>query len=229
MASKLIAVIGLGTFGYELCLELTKKGSKVIAMDKDQKLLEKIKEEIYQTIEIDATDEIAMKSTPISSVDTAVVAMASDIQSSILSTAILKNFNISHVIARSSSAIHHQILSKIGADEIINIEVEQGRRIANKIVSPNLIDQYTISDRYSFAEIVTPEPFINKTLPALDLRNKHNVSVVLIKRKDFNMDEFGNTTLKEIVIIPDAHETLKEGDILILVGEDISIKLIKEL
>lgn len=227
--SKLIAVIGLGTFGYILCLELTKKGAKVIAVDREADVLERIKESVFKTVQLDTTDELSLKSLSIENADTVVVAMANDIQSSILTTAILKKMEVSHIIARASSNIHSQILNKIGADEVINLEEEQGKRIATRIISPNLIDQYAVSDNFSFAEIFTPEIFTGKTLPELDLRNKFNVSVVLIKRKDYTIDEFGNSKLKERIVIPDAHEPLTENDLLIVVGENSNIAKIREL
>ena len=134
MVARLIAIIGLGTFGIELSLELAKKGSKVIAVDKNPKTLEKVEEAVFQTIQIDSTDEIAIKNTIIPTVNASIIAISNDVNSSILTTAILKNFQIPRVIARASSPIHEQILDKIGADEIINIEVEQGKRIASRLV-----------------------------------------------------------------------------------------------
>lgn len=226
--NKVFAVIGLGTFGVELCLELSRKGGKVIAIDKNTKQIEKVKEFVYQAILIDSTDEDVVKKAPLESVDIAVVAIAEDIQSSILTTAVLKRVNVPHIIARASSEIHAQILGQIGATEVINIEVEEGKRMATKLISPNVIEQIQLSDNFVFAEIMTPKFFIGKTIPELDIRNKYNISVVTIKRKGHDIDEFGNPKSRETIIFPDPHEKLQETDILVIVGEEQSINKLKE-
>lgn len=226
--NKVIGIIGLGTFGIELCSELSKRGVKVIAIDKTERRIEKIKEIVDQTILIDSTDEEAIKKLPLDTIDIAVVAMAEDIEASILTTVILKKNNVPQIVSRASSEIHALILQQVGATEIINIEVEEGKRIANKLVSPNVMEQIPISKDFILTEFPTPKAFINKTLLELDLRNKYNISVVSMKRTTHDIDEFDNPIIREEIIFPDPHEKLLSTDILIVVGNENKINQIKE-
>ncbi len=225
---RTFAVIGLGTFGMEVCREVASKGGRVIAIDKDQKRIDKLKDIVTQAILLDTTEEDSLNKTPLDTIDVAVVAIAEDIEASILSTALLKKYKIPYIIARSSSEIHSQILSQIGANEIINIEVEEGRRIANKLVSPNIIEQIPISGSYVFAEILVPPSFLGKTLFDLNIRTRYNISVVSIKRISYEVDDVGNPITRENFIFPGPNDRLLENDIIVVVGEEKNIITLKE-
>jgi trk system potassium uptake protein TrkA len=53
---KAIAVFGLGTFGLEVCRVLSEKGGRVIAVDVNPKLVDRVKDMVTQAILIDSTD-----------------------------------------------------------------------------------------------------------------------------------------------------------------------------
>jgi trk system potassium uptake protein TrkA len=111
---KVFAVIGLGTFGVRLCEELGTKGGKVLAIDNQEKLIEKVKDFVSQSILMDSTDEDAMSQVPFEDVDTAVVAIGDNLEASIITTAILKKIGIPRILARSVTDIHRRILDKSG-------------------------------------------------------------------------------------------------------------------
>lgn len=226
---KVIAVFGLGSFGYEICKELSEKGGKVIAVDNDIKLIEKIKNFVMQAILIDSTDEDSLKNSPLENVDVAVVAIGANLEASIITTALLRKMNIPYIIARATSDIHSQLLKQIGANEIVNLEIEEGRRIANKLISPNVLERIPISKSQIFAEIVVPKSFVGKTLQQIDLRNKANINVISIKRLQLKIDEIGNPNREELVLIPKPQDILQANDILAIVGSDSDIESIKEM
>ncbi|HOV14498.1 MAG TPA: TrkA family potassium uptake protein [Spirochaetota bacterium] len=226
---KVVAVFGLGLFGYEICKELSDKGGKVIAVDQDIKLIEKIKNIVMQAILIDSTDEDSLKKSPLENVDVAIVAIGENLEASIITTALLKKMNIPYIIARATSDIHSQLLKQIGANEVVNLEIEEGRRIANKLISPNVLERIPISKNQIFAEIIIPKSFVGKTLQQIDLRNKANINVISIKRYQLKIDEIGNPVKEEIVLIPKPQDILQSNDILAIVGSDSDIETIKEM
>ena len=125
--NKVFAVFGLGAFGLEVCRVLAEKGSTVIAIDNKVGQIEKIKNLVTQAVLIDSTDEESLRAAPIEDVDTAIVGIGENIESSILTTAILKKVGVPHIIARAISEIHAQVLRQVGASDVINIEIEERR------------------------------------------------------------------------------------------------------
>ncbi len=217
---KIFAVLGLGTFGGEMCEVLAQKGGKVIAIDRDPELIEKVKDKVFQSILLNTTDEIAMSQIPYEDIDVAVVAIGENIEASILTTAVLKRLGIPYILARAVSEIHHQVLRQVGADEVVNIEIDQGQRLAQKLISPEVLDRISITDNISVAEIYVPKDFIGNTLEKLNIRKKLHINIVAILRTTLSVDEEGNPVKTDNAVFPDADEILQESDILLVVGKN---------
>ncbi|MBO5288675.1 MAG: TrkA family potassium uptake protein [Spirochaetales bacterium] len=228
--NKVITIIGLGTFGIALCKELAKSNDVyVIAIDKSEKQIEQIKEFVAQAIQMNSTEEDSFKDLPLNTIDTAIVAMATDIESSILTTAILKKNNISNIIARATSSIHASILQKVGATEVINVEADGGKRLASRLISPDIMEQVQISGELVLTELPLPRAFFGKKLIELNLRSKYNINVVCIKRKIHDIDRFDNPMVREEVLFPRPDDKLNEGDFLMVIGRNDDINILREL
>ncbi len=226
---KVFAVFGLGSFGLEVCRVLAEKGSQVIAVDHKVGQIEKIKNLVTQAILIDSTDEESLKAAPIEDVDIAIVGIGENIESSILTTAILKNLSVPHIIARAISDIHAQVLRQVGATEVINIEIEEGNRLANRLISPDIVEKIPIGKNQILAEVLAPKSFFGKTLQELDLRKKFNINVITIKRIQMNVDEMGNPQEEETISFPGPLTTVQKNDIMVVVGAEREIERLKDL
>ena len=225
---KVFAVIGLGSFGRKVCEVIAERGGKVIAIDNDPALIDRVKDTVTQAVLLDATDEESIADTPIDDVDIAVVAIGNDIAASVLTTALMKQMGVPHVLARAVSRLHEQVLKQVGADEIGNIEIDEGQRVALRLMSPEVLDRIPISKTISVAELYTPKSFTDKSLSRLDLRRRFNLNVVAITRVSHSVDEIGNTVREEQIIFPDMEERLLESDIILIVGKNEDIDAIKE-
>ncbi len=225
---KVFAVFGLGTFGYEVCSSLAEKGGKVIAVDNNSDKIERVKNIVTQAILIDSTDEESLNNAPIENIDVAVVGMGDDIEASILTTAILKKLGIPFIISRAISDIHARVLKQVGATEVVNIEIEEGKRVASRLLSPEIIDKMYIGQNQILAEVITPKRFMGKTLQELDLRRKSNVNVISIKRLETDVDEMGNPVEEEVVTVPSPSTELRDNDILVVAGPEKDVKKLKE-
>lgn len=226
--AKAFAVFGVGTFGFEVCKVLSEKGGNVIAIDENPKLIEKVKDMVTQAILLDSTDEESLKNVPLSDVDVAVVAIGDDIEASILTTALLKNVGVPYIISRAISDIHAQVLKQVGATEILFIEIEEGRRLATRLISPDILDRIPISQNQTLAEIVAPESLIGKSLQKLDLLKKFNINIISIKRVQTKIDDMGNPQKEETIIQPAPSVVLQKEDVLIVIGSDEDINALKE-
>lgn len=225
---KVFAVIGLGTFGKKVCEVLSEKGGSVIAIDNDPDLIQSIQDTVTQAVYLDSTDEEAMGEVPFEDVDIAIIAIGDNVEASIISTAICKKIGIPYIVARAVKEIHQQVLKQVGADEIINIEIEEGQRVAQRLIAPEILDRIPISSTISVTEMYVPKEFIGKSLKELDLRKKTKVNVVSIKRTILSVDEQGNSVRSEDIVFPEPEEVLRESDMMLIVGKNTDLERLQE-
>jgi len=226
---KLFAVFGLGSFGSEVCRVLSEKGARVLAFDHRPEPLEKIREVVKQTHLLDSSDEDAMMSAPLEGIDVAIVAIGEDTEASILTTALLKNIGVPYIIARACSDIHMRVLKMVGATVVINLEIEEGRRVASRLLTVEALDTIPVTDDYSIVEFPVPESMVGKSLEKLNLRKVHQVNVIAIERFENAVNGEGNPAREERVILPDKDDILVHGDVLIVVGRNSDIEALSEV
>jgi trk system potassium uptake protein TrkA len=221
---KVFAVFGLGTFGREVCAVLAEKGGKVIAVDNQPRLIEGIKDTVMQAYLLDSTDETALSGLPLGDVDVAVVAIGENVEASLITAARLKNAGIQHILARAVSDIHQQILKQIGVEEVVNLEVEEGRRVASRLIAPEVLETMPIAENFSIAEVFAGEKMTGSSLAKLDLRKRFNLNVMAVKRVTVTIDSLGNPVRNESMILPGGEGELKEGDVLLILARNEDIE-----
>ena len=217
---KQFAVIGLGRFGFSVAKTLTKYGSEVIAIDRDEERVRKVAEFVSYAVQLDAMDEKALSSVGVQNVDTAIVSIGERTEASILVVMILKEMGIKNIIAKAATTLHGKVLENLGVHRIIYPERDMAVRVAHSLIRPSIVEQLELSEEYSIVELPTPAHLIGKTLKDSQLRGKYRVNLIAIKRKV--------TTEKGIVreiwnVNPVPTDVMEEGDILVIIGlnEDI--------
>jgi trk system potassium uptake protein TrkA len=226
---KVFAVFGLGAFGMEVCRVLIEKGGKVIAFDNQPQPIEKIKDLVTQVMVLDSTDEDALRSAPLENVDVAIVAMKDDVEASILTTALLKNIGVPYIMARAVTDIHMRVLRQVGANEVINLEIEEGRRVASRLLTGEVLETIPVTEDYSIVELSVSESMVGKSLARLNLRREYLVNVIAIERFKTTVDEEGNPVKEERVILPTKDDVLLSDDILIVVGRNSDLDAFREV
>ena len=209
-----ILVIGLGQFGMSLVKTLNEKGFQVIAVDIDQKLVNEAANFATDAICLNAIDEMSLSKLSPKDRDLIICTIGSR-EPSILTVALLKQMGCENIIARATETIHARILKAIGAKQVINPELEYGKKFANKILFKNIFFDNT-SDELDLLEIPVQPFMFGKTLVALELPDKFKVIVAGVI-KDNKLTR------------PMPQEKLQEGDRLLVTGssEDIE-KLLEE-
>lgn len=205
---KSYVVIGIGRFGYNLAVTLSKIGNEVLVIDEDEETIQKISDDVTHCIVGDAEDEAVLKSIGVRNFDCAIVAFSSDIQSSVLITLMLKELGVPFVVAKAKSEIHRRVLEKVGADKIVFPERDMGVKFAQSLSSANIMDYIELSDAYSIIETKMPEQWIGRSLKELDIRNRYSINVLAIKD--------GKTGT--IDISPNPDDLMQENDIAIVIG-----------
>lgn len=217
---KNFAVIGLGQFGYQVAISLTQKGFEVIAIDENPEVVSEIKDLVSQAVILDAIDEKAMRAVNVDKIDTAIVAIGSNVQSSLLTTALLQRMNVGEIYVRAISPLQESILRSMGIDHIINIEKDMGIQLANTL-STEVGRYIEISNRHSLLEIGVPKKFVGKTLQDLNIRSRYKINIVGIKSRELEIDQSGEIVYHTVMTdVPDPQYPLKKDDLLVIAGTD---------
>jgi len=167
MSNKQFLVIGLGRFGRAVAKTLFSMGHDVLAIDIDEDIVQEISDHVTHAVQLDATDESALKTIGINNFDVAVVTIGSNIQASVMITLVLKELGIKFIVCKGDSDLHAKVLYKIGADRIIQPEKDMGTRVAHNLASSNILDYIELSPEYSIIEIEAPREWFNHTLKEL--------------------------------------------------------------
>ncbi len=224
---RVFAVFGLGSFGRTMAAVLAKRGGTVIAIDNKAESVDAIKNKVSTALLIDSTDERAMAKAPLEDVDTAVIAIE-EMEANIITSVLVKDRGIPYIIGRAMSPIHAQVLRKIGINEVINLQEDEGTRIAQRLITPEIRETVPLTGDTSMTEFYVPELFVGKTVQSLSLRDKFTLHLAGIKHTDVSIDSEGNPVRTERLLFPDTEEPLAAGDILILVGKNYDIEQFKE-
>ncbi len=210
MRKRQFIVIGMGRFGFSVATCLYKAGYDVLAIDKNIEKIEEISSEVTHAVALDATDEKALSSVNIEDYDTAIISIGGSIQESLLVTLLVKELGVNEIICKGQGELHGKLLKKIGASRVVLPEKEMGIRLANNLKFKSLFDYIEISKGSSIAEFTAPKEWINKTIGDINIRAKHNVTLIGIKY-DNNSDVDVNINASTVI---------KEHDLLILIGKD---------
>ncbi|WP_215403768.1 potassium channel family protein [Vibrio gigantis] len=215
MSDKQYAVIGLGRFGLSVCKELQSSGAQVLAVDIDEERVKEAATFVSQAIVANCTSEETVKELRLDEYDMVMVSIGSDVNSSILTTLVVKESGAKTVWVKANDKFHGKILSKIGADHIIMPERDMGIRVARKMLDRRVLEFIDLGSDLAMTEIVIGSKLLGKQLRDLKLCKEVGVEVLGFKR--------GPNLTKA----PELDISLEIGDVVIIAGpkETLSRKL----
>ncbi len=200
-----VVVLGLGRFGESLARELVLRGTEVLGIDSDPALVQKYSDDLTHTAVADTTDADVLRQLDVPGFRRAVVGIGTDLEASILTTAVLVDFEIQHIWAKAVSRQHGRILERIGAHHVVLPEHDMGERVAH-LVTGRMLDYIEFEDDFALVKTVAPEDSVGMPLCDSTLRTRHGITVVGVKRPG---EDFTHAT-------PDT--VLHRGDVLIVSG-----------
>lgn len=207
--AKQFIVVGLGRFGVSVAETLSSLGHDVLAIDKDEDVIQDIADKVTHAVQMDATDEYALRTLGVRNFDVAVVTIGSNIQASIMITLLLKEAGVEYIICKGQSDLHKKVLLKIGADRVVLPEKDMGVRVAHNLVSSNLLDLIELSEDYQIIEMNAPAEWIGKTLRSLDVRAAYGITILAIRDSQDGIN-----------ISPTADVVIPRGAVIIAVGSN---------
>ena len=181
---KTYAVLGLGRYGKAVAEELVNNGAEVLAVDIDQNNVDSAIETIPVCKCADITEPEVIKRLGIANMDVVIVAMASNLEATVMAVTLCKEAGVGTVIVKCGNEMHQRILSRVGADKVIIPEKESGKRLAKNLLTSGFSEMIELSDEVSMVQMNVKDEWIGKTLIELSLRKKYSINVVAIRKGD---------------------------------------------
>ncbi len=212
---KTFVVLGAGRFGSSLAKALFDFGFEVLVIDKNEDVISDISNHVTHAVIGDCADEAVLKSLGVRNFDVGVVAVGEDMESSILTTLLLKEMGLKYILAKAQSDLHSKVLLKVGADKVIFPERDMGIKIARSLADNNILDYIELSPKHSIVELAVPADWVGKSLKALNVRANYGITIMAIKTKN------------GIEIAPSGERLLKEDDIMVVLGANADLEKIR--
>ena len=184
MKEKSYAVIGLGQFGMSVTETLAESDCDVLAIDAREENIQEIADKVTYAVRADVREPEVLRTLGVQNVDVAVIAVAENMEASIMATMQAKELGVPYVLAKAMNALHGKILEKIGADRVIYPEQSMGLRVARNLMSGGFLDVFELSTEFSMAEFPVPTEWVGKSLQELQLRESHDINIIAIKVGD---------------------------------------------
>jgi len=215
---KQYLVVGLGNFGASIVQSLMKKDYNVLAIDKDEAKVEKFKDKVTHIVQGDAADRETLEALGVGSFDVAIITTRDNMLASILATVLLKQLGVEEVVSRAGNAMHAKVLREVGADEVVFPERDMGEKITQYLISSNInvLDYIHFTADHSIVEVKAPDFMVGQSLNETSLRSKYGITIIAIRRGD------------EINISPEGSDVIDKGDVLVVVGDNEDLEMIKE-
>ena len=179
---KSILVIGLGRFGRHMAKKFSEQNNDVMAIDINEERINNVLSVVTNALIGDATNERFMETIGVRDFDLCVVAIGDNFQSSLETTALLKDLGAKFVLARASRDVHATFHLRNGADDVIYTEKETAERLAVKYGSDNIFNYIELNDEYSIYEIAVPSSWLNKSILKVNVRSKYGISILATKQ-----------------------------------------------
>ena len=202
---KLYAVIGLGRFGFALAKRLAESGKDLIVIDQSETVINDavaFTDNAYLMADLSREN---LRNVGIQNCDTVIIGIGGDLAVSILTTMIVLQLGVPHVIAKALTEEQGSVLEKIGA-EVVYPEREMGIRLANRLLAPRVMEYIALNDDISITDISIPESAQEMTVQEMNVRQRYGLNIIALKRGE------------EVTVNITPQTVLRAPDILAVVG-----------
>ena len=179
---KSVLLVGLGRFGRHIAIKLHELHHQVMAIDQKEERVEAVLPYVTNAQIGDSKNHNFMASLGVRNFDVCIVAIGDDFQSSLETTALLKELGAKQVVSRAARDVHAKFLLRNGADEVVYPEKQLASWTAIRYTSDHIIDYIELDDDNAIVEVSVPHSWVGKTVGALDVRRRYNINILGIKK-----------------------------------------------
>lgn len=202
-----VLVVGLGRFGEALARGLVEQRIEVLAVDLNEEIVQRISGDVPNVVQCDGTSSRALRQVGAEQFSRAVVAIASNIEASVLAALVLiDELKIPSVWAKAISLDHAKILERVGVTRVIQPEFDMGYRTARSIAR-RVTDYFHVEDDFALVEMEAPARYVGRPLGDLGIRKRYGVTIVSIKPPGGEFHHAEQSTV------------LQQGEVILLAGK----------
>ncbi len=212
------AVIGLGSFGMPLALELSRLGQRVTAIDANPERARDAQAQVHQALVADATDRDNLRAMGVEQVDAAVVSLGGHAEAAVRVVLHLTRLGVREIVAKCLDEEHGEILSRVGATRVVFPERDMATRVARRLHSRSVLDYLSLASGFSVVELAPTTKQIGKRLAELSLGQEQGVQVLAVKE----------LVPERVVSAPAAEFVVKDSDILVVMGPEDAVRAMQE-
>ena len=179
---KNVLLIGLGRFGRHLAMQLNQMGHQVMGVDRNEERVNECMDFLTNAQIGDSTRVEFLRSLGVGNYDVCICCIGNDFQSSLETTALLKDLGARFVVSRAARDIQAKFLLRNGADEIVYPEKQLANWTAIRYTSDHILDYIELDDGYAIFEVEIPREWVGRTVGDIDIRRKYNINILAVKR-----------------------------------------------
>ncbi|MDW7711154.1 MAG: TrkA family potassium uptake protein [Deferrisomatales bacterium] len=213
-----VGVIGLGNFGMGLSLELSRLGLRVTAVDANPEKARDAQAHVAQALVADATDAAAVAALGVERMAAVVVSLGGHMETSILAVLHLSRLGVPEIVAKALGEDHAEILSRVGATQVVFPEKDMALRLALRLSSQTVLDYLSLTSGLSVVELAPTREMTGKTLAQLALGRESGIQVLAVRE----------LVPDRVIIAPRAEQVVKDSDILVVMGPEERIARLRE-
>ena len=179
---KSVLLIGLGRFGRHMAQKLRELHHEVLAVDRNEDRVNDALPYVTNAQIGDSTNEQFIASLGVRNFDLCVVTIGDDFQSSLETTALLKEQGAPFVVARANRDVHAKFLLHNGADDVIYPEKQMAAWAAVRYSSEHIFDYVELTEDHAIVETAVPANWVGKTVLEIDVRKKYRINILATRR-----------------------------------------------
>lgn len=181
--AKSVLVVGLGRFGMAVARKMKELGHEVCGVDRDENIVNRAQGDLDLALVADVSDQaVVHEIIGAANYDLAIVAIGSDIDSSLLASLYLKEAGVPRIVAKATTPSQGKLLEAIRVDRVVYPEREAGEQLALELGRRH-VHRSILVDAELEVEVIEPlADWVGHTLAELRLRNRYDVTVLAVKR-----------------------------------------------
>ena len=208
---KNVLLIGLGRFGRHAAMKLHDLKHQVMAVDIDEEKVNEVLPYVTSGVIGDGTSEQFIQSLGVRNFDLCIVAIGDNFQSSLETTALLKENGAKFVVSRASRDVHRKFLLHNGADSVVYPEKQIASWTAVRYTADHVFDYIQLTDDFSIYETSVPNEWIGRTIVDLRVRQQHQINILAVKY------------MGKLEPMPAADHVFRKGETIFVMGSNKSL------
>ncbi len=208
-------ICGYGRIGTLICEELHDSNISFVVIEQDPAAAEKLENKNFFYFHMDATSEEALIAAGIMNAKALVTAVKSDADNVFITLTAKEIREDIYILSRASNQKNEVKLKRAGASRVVSPYLIGGKRMAQVLIKPTVVDFIDIAMMDSHlglvmeeAEIGPSSNLIGKTLVESCLRQDFGIIIVAIKKQSGDM-----------IFNPTPSEKLETNDVIVVIGQ----------